>query len=149
MASMIYGEKLVRLFSHRISRAMIILRTHKAWEYYFHFLTNFNIPSPINTRTPSDSMKATGPHNGSKTHHQDQAITFVSFNVIKTIANNPKKEIPPELTSLLICFNFCLYSNIGCYHSFGFSKLSPFVNNLLSRIFLETLSFKIPTRTSP
>lgn len=49
-----------------------------------------------------NAIKAIGPHSGDSTHHQDHAITFVSFNVIKTIANNPKKETPPELTSLLI-----------------------------------------------
>ena len=148
---MIYGKKLVRLLSYRISRFMIIFRTHKTWEYYFHFLIRLNTPNPINTMPPNDSMKAIGPHNGSKTHHQDQVITLVSFSVIKTIVNKPRKEIPPVFTSLLICFcfDFLFILNISCYHNLGFSKLSPFIDNLLFRIFLEALSFKIPTRTSP
>lgn len=45
---------------------------------------------------------------GYKTHHHDHAMTFVSFNTIKTIVNNPPNPIPFDaVDSLLMCFYFC------------------------------------------
>lgn len=37
---------------------------------------------------------------GDKTHHQDQSIYLVNFNVIKTIVNRPTKPIPELLLEL-------------------------------------------------
>ena len=42
---------------------------------------------------------ANGIHIGAVTHHQDQSITFVSFNTIKTIVKSPEKLIPPARTT--------------------------------------------------
>ena len=41
------------------------------------------------------AQSAKPPHNGAVTHHHDQVITLHNFNVINTIASNPKNEIPP------------------------------------------------------
>ena len=41
------------------------------------------------------AQNANPPHNGAVTHHHDQVITLHNFNVINTIASNPKNEIPP------------------------------------------------------
>lgn len=89
---------------------MVILGTLETSKNDFHLNTYLMIPR-IKAKITHDIINANGPHNGHKTHHQDQAITFVSFSVIKTIANNPKKDTPPEFTSLLICILGLFFHN--------------------------------------
>lgn len=50
-------------------------------------------------------MMANPPHKGAVTHHQDQFIKPVSFNVMKIKNISPKNPTPPdELESLLAIF---------------------------------------------
>lgn len=48
---------------------------------------------------------ANPPHKGAVTHHQDQSITLVNFNVMNIKNIRPKKPIPPELLFSDIYFN--------------------------------------------
>ena len=59
-----------------------------ATEFEFHAWANEYIINNINTKPP---------HNGAVTHHQDQSIILVSFNVIKMRNMSPKNPIPPLL----------------------------------------------------
>lgn len=45
---------------------------------------------------------------GANTHHQDQVILSSSFNVIKTIVNNPTKPIPLDDDETLLLFILAL-----------------------------------------
>lgn len=49
------------------------------------------------------NQKASPPHNGAVTHHHDQVMTLHNFNVMKTIASKPKKDMPvPDVVVLLL-----------------------------------------------
>lgn len=49
------------------------------------------------------TQKASPPHNGAVTHHHDQVMTLHNFNVMKTIASKPKKDMPvPDVVVLLL-----------------------------------------------
>ena len=50
------------------------------------------------------AQNANPPHNGAVTHHHDQVITLHNFNVINTIASNPKNEMPPDFVDLLLIY---------------------------------------------
>jgi len=56
-------------------------------------MTQQTMNIPIHKSTEQNI--AAGIHNGDNTHHHDQAIYPVNFNVIKTIVSNPVKPIPP------------------------------------------------------
>jgi hypothetical protein len=52
-------------------------------------------------------------HNGDSTHIQCQLITWINFNVINTIVNNPKKLIPDdELEFDIFLFIYVLHPNL-------------------------------------
>ena len=58
--------------------------------YYNYFLIIQYIPNPIKITTTIPNVI----QSGDNTHHQDQLITFVSFNTINTINSNSAKFIP-------------------------------------------------------
>ena len=50
---------------------------------------------------------ATGPQNGSNTHHHDQSITPVNFSTMNTTPNSPVTPIP-ELLAVELLMLICL-----------------------------------------